>query len=166
MDALAQYFSLAGSIFSVVLTVYFWFVKSRKERPNLRLYLADREFFLGTGTAEQRQLGLKMGIIVANYSSLPNALLDVQLSLKKRDGTLLEVEDVKFDQQTPMPFNVPALQTVLLRVIGRVRFPASATLEQDKNIGAAYANHFLAEPRAVQVEVKALNDKSFQDTLS
>ncbi|HYV34262.1 MAG TPA: hypothetical protein VE988_01075 [Gemmataceae bacterium] len=117
MDVVIRYLSLAGSVFSTLITVYFWFVKWRRELPNLKAYIVDREIFLGNMTAEQRQLGLKFGIIVANYSYLPNALLGVRLALKLQgENKWLDVEDVTYDQQTPMPFNLPGLQTALVRV--------------------------------------------------
>ena len=64
MEALLPFLSLAGSVFSTVLTVYLWLVNMRRERANLRLYLIDRELFLGNGTAEQRDLGVKFAIVV------------------------------------------------------------------------------------------------------
>src|SRR4051812_22309103 len=99
MDAYMQYFSIAGSVFSTLITVYFWFVKARGERPNLQTYIVDREMFLGNSDAQYRQIGLKLGLIVANYSTLPNAVLGAQIAIQKRDGTWHDVEGVAFDQQ-------------------------------------------------------------------
>src|SRR6516225_9371872 len=101
MDAFMPFLSLAGSAFSTVLTVVFWVSKYRRELPDLRAHLVDRELFLGAGTADQRQLGLKLGILVANYSALPNAILGVKLALKGADGNWVNVQDVAFDKQTP-----------------------------------------------------------------
>src|SRR6516162_5814151 len=107
MEALVPYVGVAGSLFSTLLTLYFWFVKARREQPNLRPYLVDREFFLGAQTASQRQIGFKLGIVVANYSELPNALLGVAVAFKQSDGGWLAADQVSFDKQTPMPFNIP-----------------------------------------------------------
>jgi hypothetical protein len=166
MEAFVPYVGLAGSVFSTVLTVYFWLVKSRRERPDLRGFLADRELFLGTQTADRRQIGVKLGLVVANYSSLPNAILGVSMSAKQRDGTWLALEDVTFDKQTPMPFNVPSLQTVLLRVTGRANLASVGTLEQGGNLLGNYITHYLTNPREFRVELQALNDRRFTATLT
>src|SRR5437868_1960188 len=74
MESFLSVATVGGSIFSTIATFYFWLVKARGERTNLKPYAVDREFFLGNGTAETRQVGFKAGIVVANYSTLPNAL--------------------------------------------------------------------------------------------
>src|SRR6516225_3303042 len=67
--------SMIGSALTALWTAYFWLVRVKRERPDLRPYIADQEMFLGNTVGETRQVGLKLGLIVANYSSLPNALL-------------------------------------------------------------------------------------------
>ena len=57
MDSMSM-FSMAGSAFSTLATGYFWLVRNRREKPNLRAYLADREFYLGRGGADNRQIGV------------------------------------------------------------------------------------------------------------
>jgi hypothetical protein len=71
--------SLVGPAISALATLYFWLVRARGERPKLKCELSDRELFLGAGTAEQRQIGLKLGFVVANYCTLPNAVLVVKM---------------------------------------------------------------------------------------
>jgi hypothetical protein len=78
--------SMIGSALTAAWTGYFWLVRVKRERPDLRAYLADHEMFLAHSTVDQRHVGLKMGLIVANYSSLPNALLGVRLWVRQKDG--------------------------------------------------------------------------------
>lgn len=161
--------SLAGSVFSTACTAYFWLVKVRREQPLLRSQLADREIFLGNGGTEVRQIGLKVGLIVANYSLLPNALLGARLWIKQRDGHWQETQNLSFDKQTPLPFNLPTLQTVLLRLNGTVSFPTSAALEEagtSNKILTAYTEHYLAEPRELRVELQGLNDRKHREVLT
>ncbi len=157
MDAMSA-FSMAGSAFSTVATGYFWLVRSRRERPNLRPHVADRDFYLGSGTAESRQIGLKLGLIVANYSLLPNALLGVGVAVHQADCSWQPMQRVTFDAATPLPFNIPSMQTVLLRVNGYLSFPTVAELETGSKTLAAYLGHYLAEPKRFQVELRSLNN--------
>src|ERR1700730_11674119 len=117
MESYVSYLGFAGSAISLLTTMYFWFIRMRQEQPCLKPYLADREFFLGLGRDEVRQLGVKAGIIVANYSVLPNAILGARLWVRVHDGWK-EAGQLAFDKQTPQPFNIPPLQTVLLRLTG------------------------------------------------
>ncbi|MCI0458057.1 MAG: hypothetical protein L0Z62_13920 [Gemmataceae bacterium] len=159
--------SLMGAVFSTITTVYFWFVRARGERPDLRCELVERELFLGAGAADRRQVGLKVSLVAANYSSLPNAVLAVKLWVKQREGTWLEAEKVSFDKTTPRPFNIPALQTALLNVNGTLTFPAVSELEQGGSKAlVAYADRFLASPREIRVELKGLNEQRFTSIVS
>jgi hypothetical protein len=151
-------FSMIGSALTFLWTTYFWLVRVKRERTDLRPYIADQEFFLGNTVGETRQVGLKLGLIVANYSALPNALLGVRLWLRQRDGGWLPVEGVTFDPQTPLPFNVPAMQTVLVRIAGRVAFPTAEDIEEAPTTLANYLDRYVAEPREVGIELRGLGD--------
>src|SRR5947209_20538109 len=104
--------SMVGTALSFAWTAYFWLVRVKRERPDLRPYLADQEFFLGSTAGDTRQVGVKLGLVIANYSSLPNALPGVRLWLRQTARKRLEIENVSFDAKTPMPFNVPAMPTL------------------------------------------------------
>jgi hypothetical protein len=158
MDTMSM-FSMAGSAFSTLATGYFWLVRNRREKPNLRAYVADREFYLGRGGAENRQIGCKLGLIVANYSILPNSLLGVTLAVKRKDGGWQPVQGMTFDPQTPLPFNIPPMQTVLLRMNGYLSFPNVAEIENSSSLLPGYLERHLADPRQYQVELRALNNR-------
>jgi hypothetical protein len=150
--------SLIGSALTFAWTCYFWLVRVKRERPDLRPYFADHEMFLGTSTGETRQVGVKLGLVVANYSSLPNAVLGVRLWLRRRDGEWLAVENLSYAPDTPMPFNVPAMQTVVVRLVGRVAFPYADDLEGTPQTLADYLEKHLAGPREFGVEVRGLGN--------
>jgi hypothetical protein len=151
-------FSMIGTALTALWTAYFWLVRVKRERPDLRSYVADQEVFLGNTVGESRQVGFKLGLIVANYSSLPNALLGVRLWLRQRDGDWLPVEAVTFDPKTPLPFNVPAMQTVLVRIAGRVAFPTADDIEGAPTTLANYLDRHVAAPREIGVELRGLGD--------
>jgi hypothetical protein len=155
--------SLAGSTFSTVATAYFWLVRARREKPQLRSYLVNREFFYGLQRPPQRHIGLKLGIVVANYSLLPNALLGVELWLRGRGDAWLPLHNPTFDKQTPLPFNVPSMNTVLLCVNGTLALPIDDKLEEGGLPG--YLNHHLAEPREIKVQLRGLLGKLYTEVL-
>jgi len=159
MESLLAYASFGGSAFSTLATFYFWLVKARAERTNLKPYAVDREFFLGTSNPQMRQVGLKLGMVVANYSTLPNALLKAKLQCRGRGDQWLDVGGLTFDKQTPLPFNLPPLHTTLLRLNGTLSFPYANALEDGNKTLANYLREHLAEPRMVRVELHSLNDR-------
>ena len=159
MESLLSYASISGSVFSTIATFYFWLVKARGERTNLKPYAVDREFFLGNSGAEKRQIGLKMGLVIANYSTLPNAILKVKLQLRGRGEQWIDVAGVAFDKQTPLPFNLPPLHTVLLRLNGTLNFPYAANLEEGNKALGNYIREHLAEPRMARLELHSLNGR-------
>jgi hypothetical protein len=159
MDSFMSMFGFCGSIFSTLATGYFWMVRMRQERPCLKPYFADKEFFLGVSRDGVRQVGVKLGVIVANYSVLPNAILGARLWLRTHDGWQ-ELGNVAFDKQTAQPFNLPPLTTVLLRLTGTLSFPYQDALEQGNQTLGNYARHFLSQPREFKIELRRLHDRA------
>jgi hypothetical protein len=159
--------SLAGAGFSTATTAYYWFARVRSERPRLSCELAERELFLGAMAADRRQLGVKLGLVIVNGSSLPNAVLRVRFSVAQRNGGWLEAERVAFDKTTPRPINVPAMQTSFLTVNGNLTFPYVTELEQSGNKTLlGYVDRFMTNPRRIRVELSGLNNERFENILS
>jgi hypothetical protein len=158
MESYLTYAGFVGSAISTLATLYFWLVRMRQERPCLKPYLVDKEFFLGQGRDDLRQIGVKAGIIVANYSVLPNAILGARLWVRLREGWH-EVEQLAFDKQTPQPFNLPPLQTVLLRLTGALSFPYQDALEEGSKTTANYLNAFVMQPLEMKLELRHLNER-------
>jgi hypothetical protein len=160
MEAVFSHLSMVGSAVSMAATLYFWLVRMRREKPCLKPYLAEREFYLGLSRDEVRRIGLKIGIIVANYSVLPNAVLGARLWIRRTDGGWLEAGNVAFDKQTPQPFNIPPLHTVMLRLTGTLSFPFQNALEDGNKTAGNYMNQFTAQPVEMKVELRHLNDRT------
>src|SRR5262249_30600956 len=129
MESVFSHLSMVGSAVSMAATLYFWLVRMRREKPCLKPYLADPEVYLGLSRDDVRRIGVKVGIIVANYSVLPNAVLGARLWIRRADGGWLEAGNVAFDKQTPQPFNVSPLHTVMLRLTAALSFPFQDALE-------------------------------------
>ncbi|MFO0865724.1 MAG: hypothetical protein U0744_13915 [Gemmataceae bacterium] len=160
MESLMSIVSLGGSAASFLATFYFWLIRANRERPRLRPYILDREFFLGNSTIEIRQIGVKVGLIIANYSTLPNALVGSKASLRGPSGQWVELGQFAFDKQTPLPLNLPPMTTVLLRVAGNLTFPCAADLEEGNKTAGNYLRKHLGEPRALRIELRSLNDRT------
>jgi hypothetical protein len=159
MESYLSYVGVAGSAVSMMTTLYFWLVRMRREQPCLMPYLADKEFFLGISRDGVRQLGVKAGVIVANHSILPNALLGARLWVRVSDGWQ-EVGNLAFDKQTPLPFNIPPLQTALVRLTGTLSFPYTDALEEGSKTTANYRNEFLSQPLEMKLELRHLSERA------
>jgi hypothetical protein len=159
MDSFMMVAGFVGSVFSTLATVYFWFVRMRQERPRLEPHVVDREFFLGVARDQVRQVGVKIGVVVANCSVLPNAILRARLWLRTPSGWQ-ELDQLAFDKETPLPFNIPPMQTVLLRLNGTLTMPYDACLEQGNKTLANYTNRYLRQPLEVKLELHRLNEQS------
>ena len=157
METLVSFAGFAGSAVSMLTTLYFWFVRMRRERPYLKPQVVDKEFYLGLSRDEVRQIGLKVGLIVANYSVLPNAILGARMWVRLRNGWQ-EVGHLAFDKLTPQPFNIPPLQTVLLRLTGTLSFPYDNALEEGSKTTANYLTSFLAQPHEMKLELRSLDE--------
>jgi hypothetical protein len=165
MESYASYLGFVGSAVSMLTTLYFWLVRMRREQPCLKPFLADKEFFLGLGRDDVRQIGVKIGVIVANYSVLPDSILGTRLWVRLPEGWK-EVGRLALDKQTPQPFNIPPLQTVLLRLTGTLTFPYQDTLEDGNKTVANYLSHFLAQPLEMKLELQHLNERADSHLLS
>jgi hypothetical protein len=70
-----------------------------------------------------------------------------------------EVGHLAFGKQTPQPFNLPPLQTVLLRLTGTLTFPYMADLEEGTKIVANYLTNFVRQPFEMKLELHSLNNR-------
>jgi len=159
MESMMSLVSLGGSTASFFATFYFWLVKANRERPNLQPHVLDREFFLGNSNPDSRQIGFKVGLVIANNSTLPNAVLGAKASLRGTKGQWVEVGYLSIDKQTSLPLNVPPMTTVLLRLLGHLTFPYAADLEDGNKAVGNYLRKHIAEPRKLRVELHSLNDR-------
>jgi hypothetical protein len=158
--------SMVGSAASIAATFYIWFSKFRRERPNLRIYPSDQsaEINLGVLRGDTRGFQFRFSGVIANYSSLPNAVLGVELAMKRRDGSW---EEIPAPRAAGLPLNVPPMTTVRLDLEWSVQLPAldSAERLRANEIPRAYLEHYYAARRRVGVSVWALGEAEFRAVL-
>jgi hypothetical protein len=169
MGTLSSYFSLGVSICTAAATFFFWIVKARRERPHLTIYPADPQFagYAQSSFSDPIKLNFEVKTIIANYSTLPNAVLGVQATVKMSDGTWREAE-TRIDPKTPLPLNIASMQTMKLELSLALVVPAVPEGQACKNTHETYAvyrDRFLAQPLQVKVELKTLGEKMFANVL-
>jgi hypothetical protein len=159
--------SLVGSAASVGITSYGWLVKMNRERANLQIEGVDHVSHVdfAHGTAEEQWLNFRLGLVVVNNSTLPNAVLGTTVKVMPRgSGSWQPVEGVRPARGSAFPVNLPALQSGLLTLEWEMRFPALAEtdgMDRADDIVAAYLTTNWKLPDRVTVEVRGLQGKSF-----
>ena len=159
--------SFVGSAASLGITSYCWFVKMNRERPNLAVEGVDHVTYvdLGLGTEESRWLLFRLGLVVVNNSTLPNAVLGVTVKAMPRTGGAWEpVGPVRPARGSAFPVNLPALQSGLVTIDWAIEFPTipeGADVEMPDQIVSAYLNHYWKLGEQVMVEVRGTQGKTF-----
>ena len=170
MDAFAGHVSFAVSILTALATCYFWLVKARQEKPHLRIYQAEGQVpgHAQSSCSDPIKLTFEAKSVVANYSSLPNAVLGVNTWVKMRDGSWQEAE-TRLDPKTPLPLNIPPLQTVRLDLgltIAVSALPEGQGCKNTHETFALYRDRCLWHPLEVKVALNTLGEKLFADVLT
>jgi hypothetical protein len=170
MEALTSHLSIGVSIVTAMATFYFWIVKAKQEQARLRIFPAEPHVggHAQSSCSDPIKLLFEVKSIVANCSSLPNALLEVQAWVKMRDGGWQEAE-ARLDAKTPLPLNVPPLQTIRLDVGVTLSVPALPEGQACKNTHetfALYRDRQLAQPLQVKLAVRTLGEKMFASVLT
>ena len=170
MDGYSGMVSFVLSSITALATFYLWAVKARQERPRLRACKAEPRFggYAPSSCGDPVRLAFEVKAVVANCSSLPNALLGVRVWLRLREGTWQEAE-AKIDERTALPLNLPAMQTSRLNLTATLAVPALAQGQSCRNTHetfALYRECYLAQPLEVKLELGALGDQAFTDVLS
>jgi hypothetical protein len=161
--------SLTGSAIATLSTLYFWLVRVNREKPQLKVHLAGP---LGADTlaaaagappgTARSQFSLKA--VVANYSALPNAVIGVKAWVKTREGTWAPAV-TSIDEKTQPPFNLPPLHTVPVTLTATVAVPERP--ESAPRISRREtALLSVAEPVQFKLELTALNERRFTETLT
>jgi hypothetical protein len=169
MDDVLGIFSLLGSAFATVSTIYFWFVRMRVERPQLKVHLASAvgadSLAPGPGAppnTARSQFSLKA--VVANYSALPNAVIGVKAWVKGRDGSW-QPATTSLDEKGQPPFNLPPLHTIPFTLTATVNVPERPESAPRVTRREA-ALQSVAEPVQVKLELTALNERRFTEIIS
>jgi hypothetical protein len=141
-------------------------VKMNRERPNLQIEGVDHVSHVdfAHGTAEEQWLNFRLGLVVVNNSTLPNAVLGTVVKVMPRGaGSWQLVEGVRPARGSAFPVNLPALQSGLVTLEWEMRFPALETegMERADEIVAAYLTENWKFPDRVTVDVRGLQGKTF-----
>jgi hypothetical protein len=166
METFMKVVSLVGSGFATASTLYFWLIRANRERPQLKTYLTspfDASFLAGSGDTMRSQFYVKA--VVANYSTLPNAILGARTWVKARDGSW-QLATTIFPEKNQVPCNLAPLQTVPLQITTTIVVPAPAegTPRPASQREAAFQS--VAQPVEIKVELRCLGDKHFTDVLT
>ncbi len=165
LDQLMAYGGVAGSIFSTLLTFYFWLIRSNKERANVRLFLAPThtKMSLGVNNGDERWLFFEAGIVAANYSSLPNSILDIQVAIRTPRGWQ-QINHLSIQQGSSLPANLAPMQTALVPVAWAIKFPPSELAESRESpneIINGYLNEFFGKQCVLRATVTTLGGRHF-----
>jgi hypothetical protein len=170
MEGLSGHVSIVVSFLSAMVTFYFWLVKAKKERPDLKIYKADAQLggYAHSSCEDPVKLIFEVRSVVANYSTLPNALLGARGWVKLRDGSWREGE-ARLDPKTPLPLNIAPLQTVRLDLAVAITVPAIPEGNSCRNTNetfALYRDRCISQPVEVKVAVNTLGEKLFASVLT
>jgi hypothetical protein len=170
VETLSSQLSFGVSIVTALATFYFWAVKAKQERPRLKLYKAETPFggHAQSSCGDPVKLVFEVKSIVANFSSLPNALLGVQSCVKMRNGSW-QAAETRLDPKTPLPVNLAPMQTFRLDLALTLAVPAIPEGHDCKNTHetfAVYRDRYVAQPLEVKVAVKTLGEKRFTNVLT
>jgi hypothetical protein len=170
MEAFFKYFNLFLSLSTAGFTIYFWLVKAAQERPRLRVHPAAPRIggWARSSCGDPVTLVLDVKAVLANHSSQPNAVLGVRAWVRRRDGSWQEAEATP-DVKTPLPLNLPPMQTLRLDLAAAVTFPALPEGDACRNTHetfALYRDRHLGQAPQVKVELTALGGRLFSDVLT
>ena len=167
--------SLVGSAFATLSSLYLWVVRFRGERPNLTVHLAGPvgadtlaaaadapPGHTRSGSTARALFGVKA--VVANSSTLPNAVLGVKAWVQAADGGWLPAT-LSLDEKTQPPFNVPPMQTTPLAFTATVVVPERPESAPKVSRRDA-AREAVARPLRIGVELTGLHEKRFSVELT
>ncbi len=165
-EQLLDMVSLSGSVLATGITLFFWLVKARREKPLLRSYAVGSLDAAQAPSAKDghvRNTFFYRGV-VANYSTLPNAVIGVRVRVKMRSGEWVEAQ-VSAEKEQQLPLNVSPLQTApLVLQVGLEStgsLSGSTTIDRRDNALAA-----LSSPPQFDVELTALGRRAFRDIVT
>jgi hypothetical protein len=119
---------------------------------------------LGVYRGETRGLQFRTSVVVANYSTMPNAAIAVELAIKRRDESW---EEIPAPRVAGLPFNIPPMTTAKLDLDWSVTLPALAAAEtlRPAEIGRAYLDHYYSESLKFGVSIWTLGEQEFRAVL-
>lgn len=194
-ETVLEFFTLISSGFATVITLYFWLVKSRKERPWLKVYWGglEKASLKDGDTPGTVSCCYRIRPVVANYSVAPNAVLDVRGWVKGTDGNWV-VAKVDFpdpptrtkyvgerplatDHTMPIYEEVPATDEKYIKLPFNVSGVQTVVLHVDLTVTAPKGPtegdappekrslRAVAQPLEVKVELAAMGNQRFTNVI-
>ncbi|MCC9655787.1 hypothetical protein [Rhodopirellula halodulae] len=173
MDAAREGLSLAGSLFAVLSTFYFWLIRANRERAKVEacavnglrgtmlMAMEDTATYRSVQPSEN-EIVLKywLDLAIVNNSELPNALLGIKVWMKFADGRwhAMQVGAVESGEDL-FPINVDPLTTAALHLTLATKIPGEVSggfRERECAAGDA-----LPSEVPIRIEMQALRDKVF-----
>ena len=141
METLAQVASLpisvetVLSVFSATVTAYFWFVKSKEEKPRLSVFqLHDFRASLRRGSPENqtRRLGLTQilpgGVLVTNHSIRQNSIVRFDCQLKDQGRW---IKGRGFVEDDKPPWNIAPQSSIAMSLACYFDVPEDFEIPED-----------------------------------
>ncbi len=168
--------SMGGSLLAVTSTLYFWLVRSNGEKPNLEVFAMKPPEGCVLMPQEQPQGFYKfcsfddhvcamywLDLAVVNNSTLPNAILGLQASMRLADNRWREAM-VQTPNETPLPLNLSPLTTIGLPVT--LSLPIEGPLGSDNAARAKQATDALTTPIQLRISLHSLKNRTFDVVLT
>jgi hypothetical protein len=169
-----SYVNLGMSLLAGSASAALWVVQWREKRPQLSIHLDRLEQlrFYSSPNESAWDASLVLKLIVANDSTLPNAILRASAWLQNRDGTWQEGEARLLEEPervgplTELPLNLPARTTCMLRIHVCFSVPRAGQSEPDGVDDLAVLRRATAEPARLKVKLSGLGNNIFRGILS
>jgi hypothetical protein len=174
LDDLQRFMPMAGvigSLMSGALTLYFWMIRATRERPDVRLFHAPirSKTSLGINNGETRWMDFELALVAGNFSSTPNAIIDVELKIRTKRGVWQPVNHLALHDAERLPANIPPMTTAFIPVSWAIKFPPSTKAEANEepaDIVRGYLDEYLSSPYRVSVTATTLGGKVFRSELA
>lgn len=175
-ESLKTLFSVCASITALLSTALLWLVRFNREQPNLAVEQVSplkAEFVVPHHFADLYQAlrpakheGLMMmwtDIAVINNSTLPNAILELEASVKLADGTWQSAH-VQIGEKSQLPINLPPHSTGGIPVVLAIKRPFElAGTGNRERVELAVAE--LSPNREIRIRVRGVKNTAFNCTL-
>ena len=168
-----EYFSLVASTTAIASTFWFWLVRNRRERPSLSVHplgnlqgsavrsMDDLDTYRQVNPADGHVcLRYCLDLAVVNDSLLPNAVLDISVSLQMVDGTWQQMHVRPADpEQSLFPINLVPMTTAGVQLVISTSYPG--VYEGGYRELAEMAGDLLQHQPQIRVQLNGLRQCNF-----
>lgn len=171
-DTATQGVSLVGSALALLSTLYFWLVRSNRERPNIDIQRLEEmhgsailpqehiDAYRAAGPTDQQFAACYwLDVVVINNSTLPNAILNLRADVQLASG-LWKRAEVAFSDEKQLPINLSPSTTDRLALELRLSLPGDVggTTRQDR---IDLAHQALGPEMPVRIRLSGIRETTF-----